>query len=253
LVDLLREKRQAVISHAVTKGLNPAAPLKPSGIDWLGDVPEAWEVVKLRYIARPNPLKTEVAGIDRTQEVPFLPMEAVGEDGQLELGRTRPLGDVETCYTYFRNGDVAFAKITPCFENGKRALMAGLDGGFGFGTTELTVLRPYHSHVSSDFLFCVISSPAFRLMGEGHMYGAGGQKRVPDDFARDFIVALPPKPEQVAVVEYIGVQNVKFDTLTATAESAIALLQERRAALISAAVNGKIDVRPLLAEGSQAA
>jgi type I restriction enzyme S subunit len=248
LIDLLREKRQAVISHAVTRGLNPHAPLKPSGVDWLGDVPEGWEVVRLRHIARMNPSKSEIASVERDAIVSFLPMEAVGEDGSLDLSRHRTLGEVESGYTYFRDGDVTYAKITPCFENGKGALMAGLDNSFGFGTTELTVLRPNCARILPEYLASLIASPAFLKLGEGHMYGAGGQKRVPDDFARDFVTALPPRPEQAEIVSHVAAMKAQFDTLSATAESAIALLQERRAALISAAVTGKIDVRQMTPE-----
>jgi type I restriction enzyme S subunit len=248
LIALLAEKRQAVISHAVTKGLNPATPLKPSGIDWLGDIPEGWEVVPLGRLVSLNPSKSEVAHRSREEEVSFLPMEAVGQDGSLDLSRTRPIGEVETGYTYLREGDVAFAKITPCFENGKGALMRGLAGGIAFGTTELTVLRPSDERLSHTFLACVVSSPIFLRLGEGHMYGAGGQKRVPDDFAREFRIALPSRSEQDAIVEHIKATHERFDDLTAAATSAISLLQERRAALISAAVTGKIDLRPHFAQ-----
>lgn len=248
LIALLAEKRQAVISHAVTKGLNPATPLKPSGIDWLGDIPGGWQVVPLRRLVSLNPSKSEVAHRSREEEVSFLPMEAVGQDGSLDLSRTRPIGEVETGYTYLRDGDVAFAKITPCFENGKGALMRGLAGGIAFGTTELTVLRPSDERLSHTFLACVVSSPIFLRLGEGHMYGAGGQKRVPDDFAREFRIALPSRSEQDAIVEHIKATHERFDALTAAATSAISLLQERRAALISAAVTGKIDLRPHFAQ-----
>lgn len=245
LIDLLREKRQAVISHAVTRGLNPTAPLKPSGIDWLGDVPEGWEIMRLRNVATLNPSKSEVAALPPETQVTFLPMEAVGENGELDLERTRQLGDVLSGYTYFADADVTYAKITPCFENGKGALMRGLLNGFGFGTTELTVLRPDRTRILPEFLDCVLASPSFRLIGEGAMYGAGGQKRVPDDFARDFAIGLPGIDEQREVVAAIDKAKSQFDTLTTTAEAAITLLQERRAALISAAVTGKIDVRDL--------
>ena len=243
LIDLLREKRQATISHAVTRGLSPAAPLKPSGVDWLGDVPEGWEVVRLRNVATLNPSKTEVAHWAGDTEVSFLPMEAVGENGELDLERTRPLSEVLNGYTYFVEGDVTYAKITPCFENGKGALMRGLLNGFGFGTTELTVLRPNPARILPEFLDCVLASPNFRRIGEGAMYGAGGQKRVPDDFARDFVICLPSLDEQGEIVAAITKAKDQFDSLITTAESAISLLLERRAALISAAVTGKIDVR----------
>ena len=131
--------------------------------------------------------------------------------------------------------------------------MVGLDNGFGFGTTELSVLRPDRERVLPEYLACLISSPAFRRRGEGFMYGAGGQKRVPDDFARDFAVALPPLEEQSAIVAHVGAIKAGFDDLTGAAADAVTLLQERRAALISAAVTGKIDVRDLVPQETEAA
>ena len=123
LIALLKEKRQALISHAVTKGLNSNAPMKNSGIEWLGEVPAHWEVKRLRFVAELNPSKSEVAKLDKDTQVSFLPMEAVGDDGSLNLDRTRSIGEVEIGYTYFREGDVTIAKITPCFENGKGCLL----------------------------------------------------------------------------------------------------------------------------------
>ena len=111
------------------------AKYKDSGVEWLGEVPEGWEVKRIRFVAQLNPSKSEIASLDRETEVSFLPMEAVGEDGSLALERSRRMSDVESGYTYFREGDVSIAKITPCFENGKGAVMRGLIGGIGFGTT----------------------------------------------------------------------------------------------------------------------
>ena len=246
LVELLKEKRQAVISHAVTKGLNPNAPMKDSGIEWLGEVPERWEVKRLRFVAQLNPSKGENAGLDRETEVSFLPMEAVGDDGSLNLERTRPVGEVETGYTYFREGDVTIAKITPCFENGKGAVMRNLVGGIGFGTTELIVARPKPFEAASNYLHWLFISTWFRKYGEASMYGAGGQKRVPDDFVRNFAIAFPSYDEQQTIAAFLDRETVKIDTLTTEAKTAITLLQERRTALISAAVTGKIDVRGLV-------
>jgi len=243
LVELLAEKRQAVISHAVTKGLNPNATMKDSGIEWLGVVPKHWEVKRLRFVAELNPSKSEVATLDKETLVSFLPMDAIGDDGRLNLEREKPIADVETGYTFFRDGDVTVAKITPCFENGKGAVMRGLTQGIGFGTTELIVARPIASQVSSDYLHSLFTSVVFRKNGEGHMYGAGGQKRVPDDFVRNFEIAFPSIEEQQAIAAFLDTETSKFDTLTAEVNRAIALLQERRSALISAAVTGKIDVR----------
>jgi type I restriction enzyme S subunit len=248
LIELLKEKRQAVISHAITKGLNPDAPMKDSGIEWLGEVPEHWEVKRLRFIAQLNPSKSETAEIDRETEVSFLPMETIGDDGSLNLERTRLIGEVENGYTYFREGDVTIAKITPCFENCKGAIMRGLLGGIGFGTTELIVVRPILSETTSNYLHSLFISTPFRKRGEASMYGAGGQKRVPDDFVRNFAIGFPPIQEQFAITDFLDHESAKLDALTTEAKRAITILLERRAVLISAAVTGKIDVRGLVDE-----
>ena len=216
---------------------------KASGVEWLGDVPEGWAVKRLRFVADLNPSKSEIASLDRNTPVSFIPMEAVGDDGSLALDKEKTIGELETGYTYFRNGDVTIAKITPCYENGKGALMHGLINGIGFGTTELIVARPKPCEITSNYLHYLFISPDFRGIGESHMYGAGGQKRVPDSFVRNFAIAIPPIPEQTAIVGFLQTELLKFDTLTAEAQRAIDLLQERRTALISAAVTGQIDVR----------
>jgi type I restriction enzyme S subunit len=181
-----------------------------------------------------------VLGRARDEQVSFIPMDAVGEDGSVRLDQTRPLGDVETGYTYFRNGDVAVAKITPCFENGKGAIMRDLVGGVGFGTTELIVARPLANN-SSDFLHWLFNSTAFRKLGEGAMYGAGGQKRVPDDFVRDFPVALPPPAEQAAISAFLDRETGKIDELMGAQARLIELLKEKRQAAISHAVTKGLD------------
>jgi type I restriction enzyme S subunit len=209
---------------------------KPSGLEWLGEVPAAWEVKRLRFAAQINPTKNEVAHEPRDAEVSFLPMEAIGDDGSLKLERTRPIGEIETGYTYFREGDVTVAKITPCFENGKGAVMRGLVGGFGFGTTELTVARPRTGLATSEYLHWLFSSSPFRPLGEASMYGAGGQKRVPDDFFRDFVSGLPPLVEQTAIASFLDRETAKIDVLVAEQEKLIALLKEKRQAVISHAV-----------------
>ena len=245
LIALLKEKRQAVISHAVTKGLDPSVPMKDSGVEWLGEVPAHWSVLRLRYAAKLNPSKQEIANQDRATEVSFIPMEAIEEDGSLNLDRARSIGEVETGYTYFRDGDVAIAKITPCFENGKGAVMVGLTKGIGFGTTELIIVRPIEELVSSGYLDRMFRSHPFRQLGEAAMYGAGGQKRVPDDFVRNFAIGIPPRAEQTTISAFLHNEAAKLDGLVEKARLTIDLLQERRSALISAAVTGQIDVRGL--------
>lgn len=214
---------------------------KDSGVEWLGEVPSHWKVRRLRFLAEMNPSKTEVADLSRSTAVSFLPMEAVGDDGRLDLERTRPIEEVESGYTYFREGDVAFAKITPCFENGKGAIMKGLTGGVGFGTTELIVVRPKPDRASSAYLHWLFSSIPFRKLGEAAMYGAGGQKRVPDAFVRDFALGVPPLAEQSAIAAFLDRETGKIDTLVAEQEKLIELLKEKRQAVISHAVTKGLD------------
>ncbi len=128
-------------SSSSTSRYKPYSRYKDSGVEWLGKIPEAWEVKRLRYMAEINPSKSEVDDVDLDQAVSFLPMESIGEDGSLDLDTARPLGSVYQGFTYFRDNDVLIAKITPCFENGKGAIAENLRNGIGFGTTELHVLR----------------------------------------------------------------------------------------------------------------
>jgi type I restriction enzyme S subunit len=209
---------------------------KPSGVEWLGDVPEGWEVKRLRFVANLNPSKSEIADLDRGTAVSFLPMESVGDDGVLTLDKEKTIAELETGFTYFRNGDVAIAKITPCYENGKGALMCGLTNGIGFGTTELIVARPMASQINGIYLHYLFISPDFRGIGESYMYGAGGQKRVPDAFVRNFATAIPPLPEQTAIAEFLDRETGKIDGLVAEQRRLMELLKEKRQAVISHAV-----------------
>ena len=209
---------------------------KDSGLEWLGQVPEHWEVKRLRFVAELNPSKSEISSLDRDKLVSFLPMEAIGDDGSLSLAKEKTIGEVETGYTYFRDGDVTVAKITPCYENGKGALMGGLTNGIGFGTTELIVARPRAAHLRGTYLHYVFISPDFRSIGESHMYGAGGQKRVPDDFVRNFATAFPPVAEQTAISAFLDRETRKLDELVAEQRRLMELLKEKRQAVISHAV-----------------
>ncbi|MGV8804879.1 MAG: restriction endonuclease subunit S [Polaromonas sp.] len=209
---------------------------KDSGVEWLGEVPGHWETKRIRFVAQLNPSKSEISQLDRDTVVSFLPMDAIGEDGSLNLDKEKPISEVENGYTYFRNGDVTVAKITPCYENGKGALMQGLLNGVGFGTTELIVARPKPEEVTGAYLHYLFISPDFRALGESCMYGAGGQKRVPDDFVRNFATAFPPLPEQTQIAAFLDRETAKIDGLVAEQRRLMELLKEKRQAVISHAV-----------------
>ena len=241
LIELLQEQRTALITHTITKGLNPDAPMKGSGIEWLGEIPAHWEMKRLRFLSKINPSKTETRNLSPDLEVTFLPMENVG-CGDLNIEQTRELSSVSEGYTYFRDGDVLVAKITPCFENGKGAISEGLLNGIGFGTTELHIIRPTPD-LDRRFLMYITISHAFRYIGESEMYGAAGQKRVSDKYIRDFTCPYPAPQEQQVIVDYLDQETFRIDSLVSRINQAIEKLQEYRSALITAAVTGKIDVR----------
>ena len=241
LLDKLAEKRTALISHAVTKGLDPSVPMKDSEMAWLGEIPTHWTPKRLRFCMATNPSKSEIE-LDDTELVSFIPMEAVGEFGGMRLDAEKALGEISGGYTYFADGDVVVAKITPCFENGKGAIARGLKNGIAFGTTELHVMRSGET-LLPEYLFHLTMSHPFRCIGESEMDGAGGQKRVPEKFLKDFRVGLPPLNEQYDIVEYINKINHKLDQQILKTIDAISRLIEYRSALITNAVTGKIDVR----------
>jgi len=242
LIELLQEKRTVLITSAVTKGLDPTVPMKDSGVEWLGEIPAHWEVKRLKYVADVNPPPLAALRLAQDAEASFVPMDAVGEYGGLDLTRTTPLANVGLGYTCFGEGDVIVAKITPCFENGKGALAVGLVNGVAFGTTELHVLRA-RVGLERTYLFYMTLSDAFRRLGEAEMYGAGGQKRVPKAFVENLKHAMPSRSEQRAIAAFLDRETAKLDALVTKVREAIERLQELRTALIAAAVTGKIDVR----------
>ena len=192
------------------------------------NAPEAWTAARLRFLARVNPKAT--LDLDSADHVSFVPMEAIGSDGSLALDRVRIVAEVSQGYTYFENGDVSIAKITPCFENGKGAVMDQLVGGAGFGTTELIVLRPEEG-VSPKFLYYVTQSDHFRSPGEAAMLGSGGQKRVPDLFVKDFKAPWPQLDVQHSIVSYLDAEMSRIDILIEEKSKLLVSIDEMEVAL----------------------
>ncbi|CAG0972076.1 Type-1 restriction enzyme EcoKI specificity protein [Phycisphaerales bacterium] len=216
------------------------AAYRPSGLAWLGDIPAHWRTKPLRFACCLNPTKGEVSHLPADTEVSFVPMEAIREFGGMDLSQIKPIEDVLQGYTYFRDGDIVAAKITPCFENGKGSIAEGLTNGLGFGTTELHTLRP-GPEFDTRFLFYLTLSHEFRHQGAGHMYGAGGQKRVPEDFLRNFVAPLPPVPEQRAIAAWLDDRTRRIDDLVAAKQRLIGLLAEQRTTVINHAVTKGLD------------
>ncbi|MDE0527393.1 MAG: restriction endonuclease subunit S [Truepera sp.] len=162
-------------------------------------------------------------------------MEAIGEQGQLDLSASRPVSEVQSGYSQFFDGDVVIAKITPCFENGKGALIRGTLNGVGYGTTELHVLTP-GPELDGRFLYYVTVDPRFRRLGEACMTGTAGQQRVPEDFVRNFRIPVPPLSQQRAIADHLDRETAQLDALVAETERLLGLLAEKRRALITRAV-----------------
>jgi len=246
LMELLKEKRQAVISHAVTRGLNPDAPLKPSGIEWLGDVPEHWGISRLKYATSrivdcPHETPTldddgayltiRTADIDQGKIFPEQ-MRRVDEVEYLKRIRREPLCRHDIVYS--REG-----------ERWGHAAMVEEDDRFCLGQ-RMMQFRPSGSFCPS-YLMWQLNSQSVYNQGEVDTVGATAP-HVNVGTIRNYVVAEPPINEQFEIASFLSERIRKFDTLTAEAQRVIDLLQERRTALISAAVTGQIDVRQLAGE-----
>ncbi len=261
LIELLKEQKQALINQAVTGAIDvrtgkPYPEYKDSGVPWLGKVPVGWEILPIKRVARFNPSKSETGDSPSVnKQVCFLPMERISEEGEIDCSEKRQLSEVWEGFTYFRRGDVVLAKITPCFENGKGAYLSELETEYGFGTTELFVLRPTPK-IHGAFLRFVTATKSFRWLGAQHMTGAAGQQRVPSSFVRNFQIGLPSLDEQESIVSFIQHISKSIDTAITRTQREIDLIQEYRTCLIADVVTGKLDVRgvevPVLPKDEQA-
>lgn len=240
-INLLQEKRQALISHVVTKGLDDNLKMKPSGVEWIGDIPEHWEVKPIKYLGVLGPSKSELSHDFLSRQCSFVPMEKLKTDTIL-LDEERVVQDVVDGYTYFANGDILFAKVTPCFENKNMCIADGLTNGVGFGSSEINVFRTNKSN-EKKFVYYLLQEEYFMQFAKSNMTGTGGLKRVPSDVVLDYKVAVPPLKEQIEIAEEISNRFARLALLIEETKNSIELLKEHRTALISAAVTGKIDVR----------
>jgi type I restriction enzyme S subunit len=242
IIALLNEQKQAIIHGAVTRGLDPNAKLKPSGIPWLGHVPEGWEVMRLKNVCRINPSKLAIKSRAADELATFLPMERVSSDGNIDGSIQAPISELANGFTYFERGDVILAKITPCFENGKGAVLEALPTEVGFGSTEFIVLRASRK-IDPRFLYLLTFEAQFRRLGVESMTGSAGQQRISQEFVANYYIALPGRDEQVRIIEALKAATREFDAVIGSAFREIALIQEFRTRLIADVVTGKLDVR----------
>ena len=239
LIQLLKEKRQAVISHAVTKGLNPNAKMRDSGVEWLGEVPEHWKVSKFGYVSMvvrggsPRPAgDPELFNGDYS---PWVTVAEITKDGEVYLTETETFltkKGSEQCRV-FSSGTLLISnsgatlgvpKILSINANAN-------DGVVGFENLKL-------DHEFSYFYLSTLTNDLRERIKQG-----SGQPNLNTDIVKNIAVPIPPKSEISEIVTLIRNIREQYANLTTRATAAIELLQERRTALISAAVTGKIDIR----------
>lgn len=234
IIEKLKEYKLSVITEAVTKGLDPNVPMKDSGVEWIGMVPEEWRISRIKYICEFNP-GTKKANHD---VVSYAPMECV-KDGYLIKKEIRHDG-ISTGLTSFKEGDIIMAKVTPCFENGNIAIAKDLVNKFGVGSSELFVFRA--KKVNTQWLFYFLRNSIFKKLAEATMTGTGGLKRVSPSFIRDFSLALPPEKEQRRIIEYLDKKCMEIDRVIKYKQSAVEKLGQYKKSLIYEVVTGKMEV-----------
>ena len=191
-IELLQEQHTALINQAVTKGLDPNVEMKPSGVEWIEEIPAHWEVLKVKHVGLSNPSKNNPkTTYFKDSLVVFLPMERVHTDGKIDQELRLPYSQVKNGYTYFEEGDILIAKVTPCFENGKIVHIKNLATSVGFGSTEFNVIRPDLQRVFPPFLYYVLRNDPLRAIGKHYMTSAVGLKRVPTEFVENFRIPIP--------------------------------------------------------------
>ncbi|MFQ1815449.1 restriction endonuclease subunit S [Aeromonas veronii] len=232
LIELLKEKRQAVISHAVTKGLNPNAPMKDSGVEWLGQVPEHWQIQKTAWHFTAQ----------KGRNGQMLTKEYCGEnsgDYPVYSGQTENngiMGRIDSFEFDFGNDGCLFSTTV----GAKAMSLSLLKGKFSLSQNCMVIIPRENNAFSVSFAFYHFQ-PLFsyeRGLIPEHM-----QASFRMDDLYQYSIAMPPVSEQIEISDFINGEVIKIDYLVQIAEKAITLMQERRSALISAAVTGKIDLR----------
>jgi type I restriction enzyme S subunit len=235
LIELLKEKRQAVISQAVTKGLNPDAPMKDSGIEWLGDVPAHWELVAFRRVAQIEEGQVSPTDENFSDWILIAPNHIESGTGRiLSLETAADQGAISGKYRV-RAGEVIYSKIRPALN---KVCLAEIDC---LCSADMYPIRIVNSLSAEYLVYLMLSQSFVKLMVDESMRVA--MPKVNRDTLYGCRIVVPPLEEQESIIAHIHSEAGKYDALTAEAQRTVALLQERRAALISAAVTGKIDVR----------
>jgi type I restriction enzyme S subunit len=252
LIELLKEKRQAVISQALTKGLDPTVPMKNSGVAWLGQVPQHWDPIRLKRVARSGP-RTFIDG--DWIELPFITSEGVRliQCGNIGTGQFEEQGFRYVSEETFKELDCTEVKpndVLICRLQSSRTILAGRaclapDLGVRMITSVDNCIVKPSEDFDPGYLVLLLSTSAYLSFIEVVARG-GTRDRISRSQLGEVQVVAPPIHEQASIVAHVEREAGRMEALVGEAQQAILLLQERRSALISAAVTGKIDVRGLV-------
>ena len=249
LIELLQEKRTALITRAVTRGLDPNTPMQDSGVEWLGEIPAHWEVKRLKYlVGKIGSGKTPRGGAERYVDdgVMFLRSQNV-HFGKLQLADVAYIDadtDAEMAGSRVGEGDVLLNITGASLGRSCVARLGGIDANVN---QHVCALRPDQQQDKSEFLAYSLES---RSLQDQIFNNENGVSRDALNFEQigDLVFARPALSEQQAIADFLDRETAKLDTLVAKVQEAIGRLKELRTALISAAVTGRIDVREVLGE-----
>ena len=208
-----------------------ARKMKDSGIEWIGEIPKGWEVIRLKYLADFEPT-CDTSYLTDESKITYTPMECV-KNGGFE-NRSALYGNLSHTLTPFQNGDIAMAKVTPCFENGNIAIMNNLFSGFGLGSSELFIFRP--KSISTHYFFYWLQNKAFVARACSTMTGTGGLKRISPSFIRNCPVHYPSTDEQTKISDYLDAKCSEIDVLLSKTRSSIEEYKKLKQAVITQAV-----------------
>ena len=199
--------------------------------DMKRELPDGWRWMRLGEVCELNPRRPMIQRNDG-EPTSFIPMEAIDAvSGTVADLRTRPFGEIKKGYTCFSDGDVLFAKITPCMQNGKHAIAQGLTSGIGFGTTEFHVLRP-SGNICPEWIHFFVRQPAFLHEATEHFTGAVGQQRLPQDFLARHSIPLPPLSEQQRIAATLRDQMASVEKARTAAQERLEAVKSLPAALL---------------------
>ena len=215
---------------------NGFAEMKDSGILGCGSIPSHWETISLKYVALLDG-KVDTSNITPEDTVSFVPMECVRNDKRIP--KTAQKSKDNGTYSSFCNGDIAIAKVTPCFENGNICVMASLENGYAFGSSELFSVRP--QNIVGRYLFYSLQTPYFLDGGAATMTGVGGLKRVSSYYMKNVKIVFPPLSEQSTIASYLDAQCAKIDEIIAQAKASIEDYKQWKASIIYEAVTKGLD------------